>query len=74
VIPTVIKVTFKAHFSIDLVEMMRDSEFVGLSEVSRQGEDPRVLYLQPTAEQYPDLKAQLQELEQEGALSFIEEF
>jgi hypothetical protein len=67
-----IKVTFKEHFAVELVEMMCETEFVGLSP-TRRGKDPRVVYLQPSVEQYGDLKAQLAELEREGALSFVEE-
>lgn len=73
VIPATIKVTFKDHFPLDLIELMVQSEFVGLG-VSHHGQDQRVLYVQPSPERYRDLKAQLEELEREGALSFVEEF
>jgi hypothetical protein len=72
-IPSAIKVTFKEHFSLELIELMLQTEFVGLG-VSCRREDPRVLYVEPSSEQYRDLKAQLEELEREGALSFVEEF
>ena len=68
----VFKVTFKEDFPVELVHMLRDTEFVGLS-AAYSDENPRVLYLKPTIEQHAELKAQLQELEREGALSFVEE-
>lgn len=68
-----IVVTFKEHFPLDLVSAMLTSEFVGLCNSVQAGDDPRVLHLRPTMHEYPTLKQQLEELEGEGALTFIEE-
>jgi hypothetical protein len=56
-----IKVTFKPRFPVELVERMCETEFVGLSKVDQRDEDPRVLYLEPSVEQYQDLKVQLED-------------
>lgn len=69
--PFLIVVTFRDDFPTDLVDLLCNSKFVGLSTTER-GDNPRVLYLRPTLDKYKVLKAQLEELEREGALSFIE--
>jgi hypothetical protein len=55
-----------------VVDRIWETDFVGLGTTYRR-DDPRVLYLIPTSQQYPDLRAQLEQMEREGALSFIEE-
>ena len=57
---------------MELVEVLFVSKFAGLS-YAQQGDSPRVLYLRPSFEQYKTVKAQLEELEREGALSFVEQ-
>jgi hypothetical protein len=64
---------FKEHFPADLVENLRESEFMGLCASVQPGSDPKSLHLLPTSHEYHVLKLQLQELENEGALTFVEE-
>ena len=66
-----LKVTFEEHFDVELVEALRATAMVGLAETSAE-DNPRVLYLNPPAEKYAALKAQLEELQKEGALSYVE--
>lgn len=71
-IPRLIKVTFKEHFPIELIDSMVESEFLGLGTAYRR-DDLRVLYVQPDSERYLVLKEQLDVWEREGACSFVEE-
>ena len=66
-----LKVTFGEHFDVELVEALRATALGGVAEAS--GEDnPRIIYLNPSTDNYAALKAQLEELQKEGALSYVE--
>ncbi len=67
-----IRVTFEQHFPTDMVSRMLESEFMGLCASLARGEDVRTLVLQPTAHEYRVVKAELQSLQEQGALSFSE--
>lgn len=68
-----IKVTFKDSFPEDMIREWYDTEFLGLCGLCKTTENPRVLLLWPTKDEYRSLKISLDELDSEGALSFVEE-
>jgi hypothetical protein len=70
--PAVFKVTFKEHFPLEVVNRIWETDFVGLGTAYRRG-DPRLLYVIPTSQNYPDLRKQLEQMQRDGALSFTEE-
>jgi hypothetical protein len=67
-----IVVTFKDQVPVELISEMLASGFVGLCKSAKLGAGPRIVLLQPTEQEYPALKAQLEELKGEGALTFTE--
>lgn len=67
-----VKVTFKEHFPLEMVDGFLQSDFVGLGTVYKR-DDPRVLYVRPKPECQELLIEQLTVWEREGALSFVEE-
>ena len=67
-----VKVTFKEHLPMEMVEGFLQSDFVGLGTVYRR-DDQRVLYVRPKPECQSLLIEQLSVWEREGMLSFVEE-
>jgi hypothetical protein len=68
-----IKVVFKDTFLQHLIDgAWQAGDFLGLGSVYRQ-DDPRVLYVRPLPDSYLVLKEQLESMEKEGALTFVEQ-
>jgi hypothetical protein len=55
-----------------MVNLAAESGFGGFGTIYR-GDDQRVLFLRPFTDSYKILKAQLEVLEKEGDLKFVEE-
>jgi hypothetical protein len=68
-----IVVTFKDQVPLELISEMLASEFVGLCKSVAAGAGPRIVLLRPTEQEYPALRAQLEQLKSEGGLSFAEQ-
>jgi len=68
-----IVVTFTDQVPLNLISEMLASGFVGLCKSVHAGAGPRILLLRPTAQEYPAVKAQLEELKSEGGLTFVEQ-
>jgi hypothetical protein len=68
-----IVVTFKDQVPVELVAEMLTSSFAGLCKAVQAGAGPRIVVLRPTKEEYPAVKAQLEEFVREGGLTFVEQ-
>lgn len=70
---TEFRVTFREMIENDLVRETCETGFMGLCERTKVTSDPRILMLWASADEYRALKAQLEEMRQEGALTFSEQ-
>jgi hypothetical protein len=68
-----IVVTFKDQVPPELVAEMLTTGFVGLCKSVQAGAGPRILVLRPTKGEYAAVKAQLEELKNEGGLTYVEQ-
>ena len=68
-----IKVTFTEKFPRELIRDTPQLGFLGLCNKCEATEDPNTLVFWPTKHEYVILKLQLEEMEREGGLTFVEQ-
>lgn len=65
-------VTVKKMFTPEDVWQFCEDQFIGLCAIRELSDYPEMIYLWPTKDEYKALRAKLLELEEDGALTFVD--